>query len=732
MMKEKKRWIKKIAALLLIFTLVFSTTGCGSENDSKKIESDMSMADDVQKYVDKVDEEFAYDVAYTLAYDEKYLSNKMGFRTSGSDAEHAAADYLADVMKEIGLEEIEKVPVKVDKWQFNDASLSIGGWDETIMPASYAASGTEADGITAEIVDVGNGKKADYEGKDVKGKIVLAGIDQWNDQWISTFLQEAYIHGASAIITYNTGGYATISDDATNMQNIAQKDLIPCVSISKAEYDKIAEQIKNGNTKATLKVDNIIERDKGESYNVIGKIKGKSSDQQIVMSGHYDVYFNGFQDDSCAVGLLLSVAKSMKDSGYMPENDLVFVCHAAEEWGASGTPFDWTTGAWEMVHTAHPEWAGKTLAMINFELPALYDGMDQAEISCVPEFADLVSDLNDTKLVSEPTGNIYSKGLSDEYVPVNTNEDGISYRAAGIPYLINIPGMQEGEKGWMQQRYHTKYDDEKTYNKDVMTYNLKNYGMLMIYIDQTPALKLSFTDTVDQLREAFDKEYAEKAGIDADAYIQKLDEFETVSKKLDSKISDINNRYEKAVSDGADEDKLEAIRNEGTQLNKTTLEAFKTIQNELIGTIGSYGLVIKHEVPQQNAEILNSVADALKKGILTNKQATGALDIIGELNGSLEYINFEFSSETADAMKKTYLPDNEDGLYWGTDKSYPFAEIGDLTKELMKISESKKNDVDFSSQISVCQKAMSQQLIYVKDAMTREMNGITKLCMLLK
>lgn len=108
------------------------------------------------------------------------------------------------------------------------------------------------------------------------------------------------------------------------------------------------------------------------------------------------------------------------------------------------------------------------------------------------------------------------------------------------------------------------------------------------------------------------------------------------------------------------------------------------------------------------------------------------MDIIGELNGSLEYINFEFSSETADAMKKTYLPDNEDGLYWGTDKSYPFAEIGDLTKELMKISESKKNDVDFSSQISVCQKAMSQQLIYVKDAMTREMNGITKLCMLLK
>ena len=42
-----------------------------------------------------------------------------------------------------------------------------------MMPASYQLSGTSKEGIVAEMVDVGNGTAADYEGKDVEGKIVL-------------------------------------------------------------------------------------------------------------------------------------------------------------------------------------------------------------------------------------------------------------------------------------------------------------------------------------------------------------------------------------------------------------------------------------------------------------------------------------------------------------------------------------------------------------------------------
>ena len=397
----KKRMMKLLCAALLL-----PLAACAP--DQAMISGEGAQADLVNGYLDAVDERYAYEIAETLAYDPEYLSNSLGFRTAGSDAEHAAAGYIAQQMEAIGLE-VEQVPVTVDRWQFNDASLTLAGTDIDIMPASYATNGTDGDGISAPIVDVGDGTAAAYEGKDVEGKIVLAGVDQWNEAWIDQYMHEADLHGAAAIVTYDTGGYATYSDEMINMQDVCADDVMPCVSISASQYRQLAEAIEAGNDMATLIVGNEMQEEQGTSYNVVGRLKGRSDDQQIIVSGHYDVYFNGFQDDSCAVGLVLAMAKGMVDSGYQPENDILFIAHGAEEWGASGTQFDWTTGAWEMINTAHPEWAGKTIAMINFELPAFYDGMSQGQISCVPEFAALTkSFVEESGLLAEPI----DRGLS--------------------------------------------------------------------------------------------------------------------------------------------------------------------------------------------------------------------------------------------------------------------------------------------------------------------------------
>lgn len=66
----------------------------------------------------------------------------------------------------------------------------------------------------------------------------------------------------------------------------------------------------------------------------------------------------------------LALAKGLVDASYQPENDILFIAHGSEEWGASGTQFDWTTGAWEMINNAHPDWAGKTLAAMLTPTPA--------------------------------------------------------------------------------------------------------------------------------------------------------------------------------------------------------------------------------------------------------------------------------------------------------------------------------------------------------------------------
>ncbi|OON94901.1 MAG: hypothetical protein ATN32_07750 [Candidatus Epulonipiscium fishelsonii] len=361
--------------LLLGVIMTSMLVGCGSEStdvvNNSDTTSNLTISEEAKisytNFISAADPTFAYDIAYELSTNPEYLNSDLGGRTSGSVAEHKAAEYLKDVMLEIGLTDVQKIGANADTWQQNDSTLIIDGKEYVI--SSYASSGTSEKGITSEIVYVNDGTMWDYENIDVTDKIVLIDINMRENWWITYPMLEAEFQGAAAIISANVGGYAQIADDALNNQDICAPISIPSVSIGVADAKEIQEKILQGKTMATLIVDNIVEEG-GVTYNIIGKIPGKSDEHQIVVGAHYDMYFNGFQDDSAAVGLSLAMAKAMIDSGYTPENDIIFSMHGAEEWGSIGTQYDWTVGAWEMVNTLNPEWTDKTLAFINFELPA--------------------------------------------------------------------------------------------------------------------------------------------------------------------------------------------------------------------------------------------------------------------------------------------------------------------------------------------------------------------------
>ena len=730
-LEERKKMRKRLIAATAAAALLLSLTACSQPDEQPEPSAGQDTQALVSAYLEQVDQEYAYQIAETLAYDPAYLSNELGWRTAGSDAEHAAADYIAAEMESIGLT-VEKVPVTVDKWQFNDASLTIADTDIQIMPASYATNGTDADGITAQLVDVGTGTAAEYEGVDVEGKIALVGVDQWNVAWIDQYMNEAALHGASAIVTYDVGGYATYSDDMINMQDVCSKDVIPCVSISKNQYLQLAEALAAGHDTATLMVDNVMEPEQGTSYNVVGTLKGRSSEQQILVAGHYDVYFNGFQDDSCAIGLVLAMAKAMVDSGYQPENDIRFIAHGSEEWGASGTQFDWTTGAWEMSNTAHPEWAGKTIALLNFELPAFYDGMEEGQISCVPEFSTLTqSFVEESGLLTQPVNNVYPGGISGQSVDTNTMEDGVSYRASGVPYFINIPGTQDGEEGWIQQRYHTVADDRDTYSADVMHTNLNTFGTLAIYLDQTPALELDLTATCDDLAEALDADLVAAAGGDGEAYTTALETLRTVADEWNQEIAAVNSRYQQALSEGASQEDLDAIRAEGRALNAKTLEAFRFVQDHFIGIASTSTILIKHQAYQENIALISGVVDALEQGVLGNEEGTGALDLAWMINGGTEYGYYNFSLETNARSKEALLEDSNPGnLFWGTGKGSILAETYPATMSLL--AKSMEDTPSFDEEIALYNDALTQQQQLLAQQVAEETAAMGELTQLLQ
>lgn len=151
---ERGRKMKNNLKVSLSVLMLISLTGCKAESAAN---DESFYQDAVNKYVEAIDMDYAYNLTETLSTDTSMHENVLGFRTSGSDAEHRAADFIAKQMESIGLQNVEKIPVTVDKWQYNDASLTIEGTDIDLMPVSYMVNGTDENGITAEIVDCGTG-----------------------------------------------------------------------------------------------------------------------------------------------------------------------------------------------------------------------------------------------------------------------------------------------------------------------------------------------------------------------------------------------------------------------------------------------------------------------------------------------------------------------------------------------------------------------------------------------
>ena len=744
-MYKRTKNINLILAAVMGFSLCSGTVYAAEEENSALSEADASVSSwdgtkaweeafgsDASAFLEKVDEQYAYDLTYKLSTDPAYLTNEMGFRTSGSDAEHAAADFLAEEMESIGLTDVEKVPVSVDKWQFNGASLTIDGTDISMMPVSYMVNGTSADGITAEIVDCGTGFAADYEGKDVEGKIALVGVDQYNIAWIDQYLYEAKEQGAAALVTYDVDGYAAYSDDMINIQDVCCEDVMPTVAISANQYRTISEALAQGNTTATLTVDSVMEP--GTSYNVIGKIEGRSSEQQILFAGHYDMYFNGFQDDCSSMGVIFAVAKAMKGSGYVPENDIVFVAHGAEEWGATGTEFDWTRGAWEMINNVYPEWGKNTLALFNFELAAFYEGADQFAISCVPEFAPLVKTLaENSDLLQGAVDPIFANGINPESVDTTTMEDGVSYRASGVPYLINVTGTCAGDEdtdtvSWTQQHYHTQSDDASTYSPEVMTSNIKLFGLLAQYVDQIPALELDFTAACDDLAESLDQDTAVQAGADTESYEKSLADFRAAADTWNAQTAKINADYFEALNSGAEESALEELHQTAREHNARTLEAFQAVQDNFISIEFSSDIVVRHVGYQDNVELLNGILAALENGELTTEDGTGALDLAGQLNAATEYGYCIFSQNAAKSVQNHVDAAVEGQKYWGNNKGFILTDTGAATASLVQQQES--GDTDFTDEIAAYNAALDQQLLLLKDAINNEaaaMQGVVKL-----
>ena len=293
-----------------------------------------------------------------------------------------AAAYVRDEARKIGLDgvAIEKFPadgkiyyatsLSLPRWTVEKAELRmvapeakhLVSWAE--MPTALASNSRTA-AVEAELVDVGEGvRAADYDGKDVAGKLVLASSPQGKGRIELVHRLAVLERGAAGVISYR-GYYLDDFPDLVTWDHLFTFEKNGRTStfgfcVSKRLGRELQRLLRDGR-KVILRADVKADLSPGEFGVVEGSIPGREfPDQEVWFIAHLDHANPGANDNASGSAAVLECARAFLDlfkSGALP--------------GPRRTlRFFWVPevyGTYAYL-ASHPERVRKAVAVINMDM----------------------------------------------------------------------------------------------------------------------------------------------------------------------------------------------------------------------------------------------------------------------------------------------------------------------------------------------------------------------------
>ena len=262
-----------------------------------------------------------------------------GDRFVGSEGDARAAEGVRALFAGLGLE-VQDRPFTTLGYRHDSAVLTLldeGRRFETIPP--YFSPATPSGGLQGELVFVGEGDAADYDGLDVTGKIVVmqeVGLG-YSRFWLGTFVAEAARRGAAAMVVIHPLPWPyRMSMEAGNgdLWRRFLADQIPVVCVSGIDGAALMHAIGAGQARAELLV--VSELKDVESSNVSGVLRGSRwPEETLVVLAHRDHGIHpGANDNGSGFGTMIEVATAVADM--RPLRSIEFLCTTAEEGATPG------------------------------------------------------------------------------------------------------------------------------------------------------------------------------------------------------------------------------------------------------------------------------------------------------------------------------------------------------------------------------------------------------------
>ncbi len=494
--------------------------------------------------------------AVTRRFSEEIVDNRSGAGAgsvvAGSPDEKLVANVIEQEFRKMGIASVRQEPFPVRHYQYGEVVLTADG--EPIEAVSlHAAGGTwgTRDGVPyargnegggrsvrAELVDVGAGYLADYVAAgDVGGKVVLV---RRGGGWPTYQILEAAHRGAAALILYD---YRESLEEALKQDSMWYHEQLSTVSIRTRDARRLQDELMRGPVEIVL--ENRIDVADGTSQNVVATVRGTElPDEWIVMSAHYDRWFQAAQDNSVGVAVMLELARAFS-SDYTPRRSLMFVGVGAEEAGVEATESDWLAGSLAFVR-AHPDVTRSMAFTLNIDTAGWTAdrGLLAGTHDVLPFLRQVVADL----------------GLEDRLTVsggMSSNVDAWNYGSVGGGAVGYIFWGDPFSGGSYTQYYHTQLDLYRPEDYENLPHDLRVGALSVNRIDQATILPIHFSGIAEWARAGLEADLDKVTGVSGEAlravrdFVAKAEELEAARQGLTDppRIEALNRRLMSARKD---------------------------------------------------------------------------------------------------------------------------------------------------------------------------------------
>jgi hypothetical protein len=287
----------------------------------------------------------------------EHLTDSIGPRPTGSPQADAAAHYVADELRKLGLD-VHLEPVTVIRFvRGNDSAELVeypgqvpGTTQKIYITALFGNAPTPEGGITGEVIVAHSFDELKALGKEkVAGKIVL-----WDERYDSRKAAAGSAGPAyGEAVQYRANGAkaaAALGAIASVVRSAGDGEVrlphagwsadahIPAAAVSAEDADLMARLASHGPVRIHLTLPTHLGPEV-QSYNVVADLKGSEHPEQVVIvSGHLDSWDlgTGAIDDGAGVVVAMETAELLQRLHLHPKRTIRVIAWMNEEMGANG------------------------------------------------------------------------------------------------------------------------------------------------------------------------------------------------------------------------------------------------------------------------------------------------------------------------------------------------------------------------------------------------------------